>query len=101
MDLLLRFCAFCADVFIIKLLLILAFFGISKPFSQYYDLISEPNVEFEIKFFSIRIFVFILYCSLLEASKLQGTLGKKIFGIKVVDDQKHRISFAKSLIRNF
>ncbi|WP_420321731.1 RDD family protein [Flagellimonas sp.] len=43
----------------------------------------------------------ILYRSLFECSKLQGTPGKAIIGIKVVGSDFKKISFAKALLRNF
>ncbi|MDA3798767.1 MAG: RDD family protein [Kiritimatiellae bacterium] len=52
----------------------------------------------------ITIIVFIglpvLYASLLESSKRQGTLGKIALGLVVVDSDGNRISFARSIVRN-
>lgn len=42
-----------------------------------------------------------LYFALMEASSMQGTLGKKIIGIKVVDEQGQRIGFGKATLRHF
>lgn len=42
-----------------------------------------------------------LYYSLLESSTKQGTLGKIILGIKVVDYSNQRISFARATARHF
>lgn len=54
-----------------------------------------------ILFFIIGIpFIGILYRSFFECSKLQGTPGKIILGIKVVDFNYNRISFKKSFLRN-
>jgi len=41
-----------------------------------------------------------LYFSLLESSHLQASLGKLVFGIKVVDQQGARLDFLSCLIRN-
>lgn len=41
----------------------------------------------------------VLYFVLLESSRLQGTIGKKALGIKVVDKFGERISFGKALTR--
>ncbi len=44
---------------------------------------------------------YVLYFSLMESSKNQGTLGKMALGLKVVDRQGQRISFGKALGRYF
>lgn len=44
---------------------------------------------------------FVLYGTLFESSKLQGTLGKYILGIKVVNYQFEKISIVHSIYRNF
>ena len=41
-----------------------------------------------------------LYGSLAEASKTQGTIGKKLLNIKVTDLMGNRISFGRSFLRN-
>ena len=41
-----------------------------------------------------------LYFSLLESSYLQASLGKLVFGIKVVDQQGARLDFLRCLVRN-
>lgn len=50
-------------------------------------------------FFGIPI-LGILYRALFECSKLQGTPGKAIVGIKVVNNNFKRISLLKALLRN-
>jgi uncharacterized RDD family membrane protein YckC len=42
----------------------------------------------------------LLYYSILESSKLQGSVGKLALGIKVVDLEGNRISFGKALLRS-
>ena len=42
----------------------------------------------------------ILYNTLLESSKWQGTIGKKVLGIIVTDEQGKRISFMRAFGRN-
>ena len=44
--------------------------------------------------------VLIIYSTLLEASKLQGTLGKYFTNHKVVNNELERIGLKKSLLRN-
>ncbi len=48
----------------------------------------------------ITIVVFWLYFALMESSKRQGTLGKNILKIKVVNEQGNVISFGKATIRH-
>jgi uncharacterized RDD family membrane protein YckC len=42
-----------------------------------------------------------LYSSLLESSSWQGTVGKKLVGLRVTDMSGHRISFGKATGRHF
>ncbi|MBL8676378.1 MAG: RDD family protein [Alphaproteobacteria bacterium] len=42
-----------------------------------------------------------LYFSIFESSKAQATLGKLLFSICVVDEQKRRISFLRATLRHF
>jgi uncharacterized RDD family membrane protein YckC len=44
--------------------------------------------------------IFILYFSLMESSRYQGTLGKIALGIKVVDHNNQRLEFPRALLRN-
>ncbi|MHB8984259.1 MAG: RDD family protein [Carboxydocellales bacterium] len=46
-------------------------------------------------------FVFILYFTLGESSSWQGTLGKKITKIIVVDQKGKKLTFSKALARSF
>lgn len=43
----------------------------------------------------------ILYFGLLTSSKIQGTIGKRLLGIKVVDGKGNRISFSRAIGRYF
>jgi uncharacterized RDD family membrane protein YckC len=42
----------------------------------------------------------LLYFSLMESSKTQGSLGKMAMGIKVTDLEGQRISFGKAFLRS-
>ena len=44
--------------------------------------------------------LWILYSTILEASSLQGTFGKRWLGIKVVDESGARLSLGRSTVRN-
>src|SRR5262245_23866422 len=47
------------------------------------------------------LIVYVLYSWLMDASPLQGTLGKHILGLKVVDSAGERLTMARSCARNF
>ncbi|MCY8471606.1 hypothetical protein BJH90_12025 [Bacillus halotolerans] len=49
----------------------------------------------------IMIVISVLYYGLLTASKMQGTLGKKILGLKVVNEQGGRVSIGQAIGRYF
>ncbi len=49
----------------------------------------------------IMIVISVLYYGLLTASKMQGTLGKKILGLKVVNEQGERVSVGQGIGRYF
>lgn len=42
----------------------------------------------------------LLYWTILESSKLQGTIGKVALGIKVTDLEGNKLDFGKALVRN-
>ena len=48
-----------------------------------------------------NLIVFFLYDAVFEASPMQGSIGKKICNIIVVDYHGRRLTFAKALGRNF
>ncbi|MEN8907446.1 MAG: RDD family protein [Clostridiales bacterium] len=53
------------------------------------------------KYFFIAFCFTILYYSIFESSKLQGSIGKKVFRLKVTDKYRNKISLKRALIRNF
>jgi uncharacterized RDD family membrane protein YckC len=87
------------DHLIITYSLIFSIFGFSKPFSNFIQAMTD--IEIDLKFQLARILVFVIYCAIMEASIFQGTIGKKIFSVKVVDSNNQRIDPIKSLTRNF
>jgi uncharacterized RDD family membrane protein YckC len=42
----------------------------------------------------------LLYFPILEASRIQGTLGKHVFGIRVINSEGNRLTLKESFIRN-
>jgi len=79
-----RLAAFVVDVFIILLLLI--------PIPIFF-----PSVNFIFPW--ALLFLLCFYCPLFESSSLQATLGKRGFGMRVVDADGGRITFRRATIR--
>ncbi|MGF1635579.1 MAG: RDD family protein [Cyclobacteriaceae bacterium] len=50
--------------------------------------------------FGLYLVLFVLYCSVMESSRLQGTIGKRFFRFKVFDKELKKITFNKALLRN-
>lgn len=78
------------------LIIVFVFFVVAKLidnliFTEFSDIAEEFIVGL----------VFLLYYPILESSKLQGSLGKHLIGIKVVDKEGNRISFLRALMRFF
>lgn len=48
----------------------------------------------------LSFFMWIIYCSIMEASLYEGTFGKKIIGIKVTDKDGNPLTIGQSIIRN-
>ena len=48
----------------------------------------------------IKLGLVMLYYAFMESSRFQATLGKVVMGIKVTDQNGHRLDFAKALLRN-
>lgn len=51
-------------------------------------------------FFFLVPFTKFIYCSIAEASKTQGSIGKKLMDIKVANEFGQRLSFSAALLRN-
>ncbi len=104
----LRFLAYLIDVLPITLvvaMLYIFFMGMGDTLKRY---ASDPrNIEARIAFLRQRnqvrdlsLLVNIVYCSLAESSSLQGTLGKRLLGIRVTDIYGHRLTIGGSFGRN-
>ena len=93
-----------------------SFLGGWMVFSQIKNLVSlstnsEPNPDMLASFFSLYAATFALqgfvllfswlYHAIMESSKTQATLGKMVMGIKVVNENGKRISFARATGRFF
>ncbi|MEZ6041360.1 MAG: RDD family protein [Planctomycetaceae bacterium] len=82
------------------------FLGFDEAVRQY--VAARDDIDNRIDFLArrnqIRDFsfvVYIIYCGLLEGSAMQGTLGKRLVGVRVTDENGDRLSIARSFGRNF
>ncbi len=103
-----RLAAYLLDIIPIVLLtagVFYFFLGFDETWSAYWE---NRSLENRIKFLDERnlirdssFVIWLLYCIALEASPLQGTVGKVVCGIKVVDLDGNRLTYLRSTGRNF
>lgn len=103
-----RFLAYLLDVLPIVLIVAGVFYlflGFDVTLQTYWeDRTLENRVRFLVERNRIRDLSFLLwvfYSMVLEASPLEGTIGKLICGIKVVDEAGRRLGPGQSVRRNF
>lgn len=91
-----RFAAHILDLcFIILFETILGFFLVISHLSTRFLAISMHGL-----FFYLSLFVFSwLYYAILESSPLQASLGKRICGLKIVNQEGRRMSFFRASLR--
>lgn len=103
-----RFGAYLIDIIPIILMVFIIFYlflDFDKTLTNYLNRGNEiePRIQFLKERNWIRetsFIIWILYCIIMESSKYQGTFGKHIMGIKVIDENGNRLSFSKSIARN-
>ena len=64
---------------------------------------ANPRLAFLIQRNQIRdisFLIWILYSTIMDCSREQGSFGKQLVGIKVVDFQGERLTIKKSILRN-
>lgn len=81
------------------------FFGFKELMNDYYS--DKGNIELRNEFLknrgmirNISMLIYILVGIFLDASTIQGSFGKMIMKIKIVDFNENRISLKTSIIRN-
>jgi uncharacterized RDD family membrane protein YckC len=67
----------------------------ADDFNARIEFISQRNQIRDLSFV-----VYILYCAILEGSVLQGTIGKRLVGIRVTNDQGQSLTVVRSFARN-
>ena len=90
-----RFMAKVIDFFLVKLSLLPLDMVLGTSFASF---ASWENRASE------QVFIFVVFCvysAILESSKLQATVGKRMLGILVSDTDEKRISFRRALLRSF
>ena len=81
------------------------FLGFDATWERYTN--SSGDIDARVTFLSQRnqirdlsFTVYLLYCALTECSALQGTIGKKLLGIRVTDNNGQRLTIRRSFGRN-
>ena len=111
-----RFAAFIIDSFILSIVILpiyYAYMPILRPFMEAYsaavsasDITAAKNATMALygQLFKgpvpIAMTLHVVYFSVLEASRFQATLGKRMVDIKVTDKNGNRISLLQSFARN-
>lgn len=98
-----RFLALVIDTIILRFVsFIITFLSIVDLSTNTYNWSSDGfSIAKVSAAFSFSIIFQWLYYALFESSAYQGTIGKKILGIKVIDMNGNRISFVKASVRYF
>lgn len=82
------------------------FRGFDDVFHRYFDPAlrdSLPAGVFEetlVKIAGLSLMSFLVYCVLFEPAPWSGTLGKRLVGIRVVDEYGERLTLTASIVRN-
>jgi len=103
-----RVLAYTIDVVsitIIVFVIFYIFFGFDRALGDYF---ADPgNIDKRISFLSqrnlirdISFIIWLIYSAIMETTSLQGTIGKKLVGIKVVDQTGYRLGFGRAFARN-
>jgi uncharacterized RDD family membrane protein YckC len=103
-----RLAAYTIDIIPISfavLALFYFFFGFDRTLAAYFSdsRSTDDRIRFLIERNRIRdlsFVVWLIYSAVMEASALQGTLGKRLLGLRVVDANGGRITLGRSIRRN-
>lgn len=103
-----RLLAFIIDIVPITLIVFGVFYfflGFDVTIENYLN--RGDNIQPRIQFLwernlirNLSFLIWIGYCIIMESSKFQGTFGKVLMDIKVVDKHGNRLTFLKSIARN-
>ena len=103
-----RTLAYTVDILPITLIVATVFhlfFGLDEAFRN--QIAAPRDLDTRLELYRVRnqardltFAIWVLYCIVFEWSPLQGTLGKLLVGIKVVDRNGNRLSLDRSIGRN-
>lgn len=104
-----RFIAYFFDILIIVGIIFFVFYRFFDFDTYWHNYMDNPSdIEIRKAFLKQRnhirnlsLAIWIIYGFFMDTSSWQGTLGKKIVGIKVSDSYGNRINFVQSMKRNF
>lgn len=104
-----RLAAYGLDVIPITLMVFAVFYqflGFDDTFRRYLNR-GGDNVEARAEFLvqrnqirDLSFIVYVVYCAILEESALQGTIGKRLLGLRVTDSQGRSLTMGRSIGRN-
>jgi uncharacterized RDD family membrane protein YckC len=104
-----RFIAYFIDMLPISVLVIAFFYfnlGLDEVFERYVEL-GDDDTNARAEFIKQRNYVqytsflvWLIYCTILESSPKQGTLGKQLMKIKVIDEKGHRLELKDAFLRS-
>ena len=82
-----------------------AWFGLDDVWREYHD--APREFDAALRYYGARSIVrnvslvlYVVYSGVMDASRLQGTLGKWLLGIGVVDCEGGRLTYQQSVLRN-
>lgn len=104
-----RVLAYVIDVVPITFLIALFFYvllGFDQSLEQYLSDRSDRDARVEVLMQqryirNLSFLVYLLYCAVAECSAMQGTFGKRLLGLRVTDKDGKRLTFGRSVWRNF
>ncbi|MBN1518344.1 RDD family protein [Candidatus Sumerlaeota bacterium] len=81
------------------------FLGFDEIIRVYQENKSDANARHDFYLFRNRVrdisfIIWVIYCTFMEPSPMQGTLGKHLIGIKVVDQNGERLTFTRAIVRS-
>jgi uncharacterized RDD family membrane protein YckC len=104
-----RLLAYIVDILpitIIVTIIFYFFFGFDEILSAHLN--GNSSIEIRKEFLQqrniirdISFLVWIIYSTIMDCSPKQGSYGKQLFDIKIVDDAGMRLTIQKSIVRNF
>ena len=103
-----RFIAYIIDIIPITLIIFAIayfFFGFNEVLKVFVE--NRQNLQARLEYLTYRnsirsaaLVFWIIYSTILDASKFNGTLGKYCMGIKVVDENGNSLTITRSIFRN-